>query len=165
MSDDKGLIKVGDYRLAYTCMGTGSPAIVLEAGGGTPQGTWSKIMPAIAEFSQVLSYDRAGLGESDPAPRGRNCHDLANDLAQLLHTLRIPPSYILVGNSLGGHIIRYFSYLNPGTVAGMILLDSMHPDQNRQALALMPPPTPIDSADLSALRKNLTNLMTGMINP
>ena len=164
MTEEKGFVYVGGHRLAYTRMGTGSPVVVLEAGAGTPRGTWNKIMPAIAEFTQVVSYDRASVGESDPGPRGRTCRELVDDLSQLLHTLQLSSPYVLVGNSLGGHIIRYFSYQHPGEVAGIILLDSVHHDQIRQAFALMPHPLPTDSSDLSTLRRNLTNIMNGMIS-
>ena len=164
MTEEIGMVQVNSHRLAYTCMGSGSPVVVLEAGGGTPRRTWSIVMPKIASIARVVSYDRAGVGESEPGGRGRTGDDLVQDLAHLLHNLGILAPYIMVGNSLGGNIIRYFADQYPGEVVGMILLDSVHPDQHRQALALMPPPTPTDSSDLTALRRNLTNVMSGIIN-
>ena len=56
------LVDVGGHKLHLYCQGEGSPAVILEAGGGNPSLAWFKVQPAVAQFSRVCSYDRAGLG-------------------------------------------------------------------------------------------------------
>ena len=48
------------------CTGEGSPTVILESGLGDTYVSWRKVQPEIAKFARVCSYDRAGLGYSDP---------------------------------------------------------------------------------------------------
>ena len=41
----------------------------------------------------------------------------------------VPPPYVLVGHSLGGLNVRVYASRNPSLVAGIVLVDSVHPDQ------------------------------------
>src|SRR5262245_57061791 len=60
------LVDVGGFRLFIHCTGKGRPVVVMDAGGNTPSTTWDKVQPDVAQFTRVCSYDRAGLGKSDP---------------------------------------------------------------------------------------------------
>jgi pimeloyl-ACP methyl ester carboxylesterase len=153
---EQGLVPVGSYRLAYTRMGLGSPVVVLEAAGGAPRATWDTVMPAIAGFTRAISYDRAGLGESERAGRRRTLTDLVRDLKGVLDATETPGPYILVGNSIGGSIVRYFGYQHLDQVAGLVLIDSNHPDLERRQRDLLPPPAPDDSDYLKGMRLWLT---------
>ena len=62
------LVDVGGHRLHIWCMGRGSPAVVLENGLGGSTPAWGHVQPHVAGFTQVCSYDHAGLGYSDPGP-------------------------------------------------------------------------------------------------
>src|SRR5690349_3671331 len=62
------LIDVDGRRLHLLCKGpTGSASVVMLAGGGTPSVASYEAQDRIAAFAHVCSYDRAGLGWSDPA--------------------------------------------------------------------------------------------------
>lgn len=62
------LFDVGGRDLHINCTGTGSPTAVLEGGGGAFAIDWALVQPRVAESTRVCSYDRAGLGWSDPGP-------------------------------------------------------------------------------------------------
>ena len=62
------LFDIGGRELHLRCMGSGSPTVILEAGGGTSSILWGPFQEQLAEFSRVCSYDRAGFGWSDPGP-------------------------------------------------------------------------------------------------
>jgi pimeloyl-ACP methyl ester carboxylesterase len=67
------LIDVGaGRRINIYCMGSGSPAVVLDLGWGDPLIAWAWVQPTIAKFTRVCSYERAGYGFSDPGPLPRN---------------------------------------------------------------------------------------------
>jgi pimeloyl-ACP methyl ester carboxylesterase len=123
------LVDVGGYRLHLYCTGKGSPTVILEAGGGNPWLSWYKVQPQVAQFTQVCSYDRAGLGWSDPSPKPRTTKVIAEELHTLLQNAGIRGPYVLVGHSLGGMDVRMFASEDPSEVAGMVLVDSSHPDQ------------------------------------
>jgi pimeloyl-ACP methyl ester carboxylesterase len=151
----KGMVSVGAYRLAYSCMGTGSPVVVLEAALGAPRMMWDNIIPAIAEFTSVIRYDRGSLGESERAGRRRTLPDVVGDLKAMLDALGVPGPYLLVGSSFGGYIIRYFAYQYPEEVAGLVMIDSSHPDDKSRTLALLQPPMPGESDFVKTMRSGL----------
>ena len=62
------------------CTGTGSPTVVLEAGGGAYAIDWSLVQPGVAESTRVCSYDRAGLGWSDRGPEYEVVEQIVADL-------------------------------------------------------------------------------------
>ena len=69
---------------------------------GAPSEYWAPIQQEIARLTRVCRFDRAGRGESDPAPTTpRTCADMVADLRALLRNASIPAPYVLVGNSLG----------------------------------------------------------------
>lgn len=57
---------------------------------------------------------------------------MAADLHEMLTGAGFEPPYILAGHSLGGIIARRFISQYPGTVRGLLLIDSSHEDQARQ---------------------------------
>ena len=126
------LVDIGGCRLHLYCTGEGSPTVILEAGGGNPWLSWCKVQPQVASFTRVCSYDRAGLGWSDPSPRPRTAMVIAEELHALLHNAGIPGPFVLVGHSLGGMDARMFANRYPSEVAGLVLVDSSHPDQDER---------------------------------
>ena len=130
------LVDVGGYRLHINCIGQGSPTVILDAGLGDSFHSWRKVQPQIAVFTQVCSYDRAGLGYSEASPFPRTSRVFAEELRRLLINARLPAPYVLVGHSLGGLNIRIYANQNQSSVAGMVLVDSAHPDQPNRLPAI-----------------------------
>lgn len=124
--------------LNIDCSGQGSPTVVLDSGLGVPAVGWNFVQPQIAKFTRVCSYDRAGYGWSTPGPMPRTSGEIVKELHALLAAAGEKPPYILVGHSFGGFNIRVFNSAYPGEVAGMVLVDASHEDQNsRMPAALM----------------------------
>src|SRR6478672_5257247 len=91
------LVDVEGHKLSYKVAGAGSPIVVLEYGLGGSSGDWDSVFPAVARFTRVVSYDRAGYGKSEPGPAPRSQEQLAKELHTLLHNAGIMPPYVLVG--------------------------------------------------------------------
>jgi pimeloyl-ACP methyl ester carboxylesterase len=122
------LVDVGGYRMHIYCAGQGSPTVILDSGLSDSSLSWYKVQPEVARFIRVCSYDRSGLGWSDPSPRPRNSQVFAEELHTLLHNAGIPAPFVLVGHSMGGYDVRVFASLYRSEVAGMVLVDASHPD-------------------------------------
>jgi pimeloyl-ACP methyl ester carboxylesterase len=123
------LVDVGGHRLYLNCIGTGSPTVILESGFGANAPSWAWIAPDVARDTRVCVYDPAGLGWSEPAASPQDGVAVANDLHTLLDRAHEPGPYVLVGHSLGGALALNFVARYPNDVAGVVLLDSMHPEQ------------------------------------
>jgi pimeloyl-ACP methyl ester carboxylesterase len=123
---------VGGYKMHINCTGQGSPAVILESGLGDTFISYRKVQPQIAQFARVCSYDRAGIGYSDSSRQPRTSKVMATELHALLHAAEIAPPYIVVGHSLGGFNMRLYASLFRNEVAGMVLIDASHPDQENR---------------------------------
>jgi pimeloyl-ACP methyl ester carboxylesterase len=132
-------------RLAVRCEGHGSPTVVLEAGDGDTSSAWDAVVVDVARHTTTCVYDRAGLGASDPAPRGaRQLDDLLEDLDTVLDRPVSPPPYLLVGASGGGYLVHGFAASHPDEVAGLVLVDTSPPyvDPPPQVVAETRPDAP-----------------------
>lgn len=152
---------IGGRTLRYLCAGTGSPTVVVEQGMAISMETtfswkepvgWAVIFPRIAAVTHVCVYDRAGLGTSTRLSAPATSADAARDLHALLDNLRIGPPYVLAGQSLGGMDALAFASAYPAAVAGMVLIDSSHPQQQRRFAAVLPLRQPGESEILRGFR-------------
>jgi pimeloyl-ACP methyl ester carboxylesterase len=103
--------------------GTGSPTIVFESGLGTPLNNWDSIQTRISEHYKTISYDRKGIGLSPDTDNPRTIENLVNDLDILISQNKIDGPIVLVGHSLGGHIVRKYQQSFPSKVTGLFLID------------------------------------------
>ena len=163
------LVDIGGYSLHLDCVGTGGPTVVIEAGLGDWSSSWSSwVEPEVAKTTRVCTYDRAGLGWSDPGPLPRTAQQFAQELHALLQLAKVPRPYVLVGHSLGGLTVRLFARDYRADVAGVVLIDSMHPDQATQPLpdpSAAPPSTDGGSSiTVLAARIGLVRLLTGPLD-
>jgi pimeloyl-ACP methyl ester carboxylesterase len=131
------LVDVGGHRLDIRCTGSGSPTVVLEPGLGESASSMARwIAPDVARTTRICVYDQAGHGRSDAA--AGNHADAARDLHVLLARRHIPGPYVLVGHSLGGAFALSYAHRYPKQVAGLVLLDSMHPQQTNAFAGMGP---------------------------
>lgn len=119
----------GARRLHLHCMGQGEPTVLLEAGMSGGASDWAWVQPAIARGARACAYDRAGYGWSDPMPAGapRTPHA---DFEQLLAHSGLRQPLVLVGHSLGGLLVADFARAHPQQVAGLVLVDAVHRQQD-----------------------------------
>jgi pimeloyl-ACP methyl ester carboxylesterase len=126
------LVVVNASRMHLVCTGAGSPPVILEGPQTGISAVWIPVQNGIAAFAEVCSYDRAGFGFSDPGPLPRTSANIAGELRALLRSASINPPYILVGASAGGFHVRVYAGSYPDDLAGVVLVDSSHPDQARK---------------------------------
>jgi pimeloyl-ACP methyl ester carboxylesterase len=126
-----GMVDVGGDRLHINCQGCerghGAPTVVMEAADFSL--SWDLVQPGVARFASVCSYDRAGLGWSERGPKPRSAGNMVEELHTLLGQAGVEPPYVLVGHSKGGLFVRLYAHQYPGEVAGMVLVDAAHEEQ------------------------------------
>lgn len=126
-------LDIGGIELYYELLGRQheGPTLVFDSGYGVTLDNWNPIKDEISSFSKMFIYDRAGIGKSDIDDRPRHSSQSVENLRILLVKAGIQPPYVLVGHSFGGLNIRLFASTYPEEVAGVVLLDSTHEDQNK----------------------------------
>lgn len=130
------LVQAGSVKLNIDCSGTRAedkPIVVLESSGGSPARVWAKVQPDIAKFTRVCSYDRAGLGWSEPSTTPRTREHEAEELKLLLMAANETGPYVMAGVSQGGLTIQAFTHKYPDDVAAVVLVDASHPDMDKRA--------------------------------
>ncbi|GLB04271.1 hypothetical protein AtubIFM57258_009987 [Aspergillus tubingensis] len=156
----------------YPAAGTDKPALVVFVNGlGLPQTSWEdaiarlQAQPPANGLPALLTYDRYGQGQTtdrDPddmkAEDPMHGHDtlvVVRDLRQLITQIaseklgvpdlsRLP--LVLVSNSIGGALVRLYAQEYPGTVAGLLFLDSVL--ANSDFISVYPDP---DAPDFDAI--------------
>lgn len=110
-----------------------------ESGLGFPSYGWRKVQPALERLTRTCSYDRAGLGFSDPGPLPRSADAVADDLPAMLLTAGLRPPYLLVANSPGSQPSRLLAFRHRDEVGGMVLVDPYVEGQNEVLDRIKPP--------------------------
>ena len=118
------LVDIGGRHLNLECQGIGTPVVVFVAGlGDSGQAAWRTVWGQVARSTRACTYDRAGLGRSDPGPTPASYQGSADDLHALLRSGHVPGPYLLVGHSLGGLLARLYAHDHPAQVAGVVLVN------------------------------------------
>ena len=118
------LIDIGGRKLHLYCTGTGSPTVILMAGGGAFSIDWALVQPKVAQNTRVCSYDRSGLAWSDPGPKDETVEQTVSDLHILLKKAGEKGPLLLVGASVGGIYIQAYQRTFPREVAGLVFTNS-----------------------------------------
>lgn len=132
-------IQTKDCKLHARLVGrkTDKPTIIMEAGYGDSSSTWDSIIKELSAISQVLIYDRAGLGKSEASPNLRTSFNMVLELRELLSEMNLEPPYLLVGHSFGGGNMRIFTSEFQSEVCGLVLVDSTPEDYRERFLPTM----------------------------
>jgi len=110
-------------KMNLYCEGTGSPTVIFDSGLSDWSNTWALIQPAVATRTRACSYDRPGMGYSDPSPHHPTAEQAVKDLHTLLDRANIKGPLVVVGHSLGGFYMKLYAATYPDQVAGIVLVD------------------------------------------
>ena len=117
------LVTVNGHQVHYLETGSGTPAVVFEAGMGSNHLDWQQVRARLSPATHAFFYDRAGLGWSEPRPEPRTPDQVVGELEALLEAVGVHPPYVLVGHSMGARYVRLFTHRHPERVAGMVVVD------------------------------------------
>ncbi len=157
--DFSGLVDIGDGRQLWTtCKGQGSPTVMLLSGHGNGAEDWSlvldpddpahdapgddvsagmgkivpsddAVLPSVARFTRVCSYDRPNIrtdGEvSTPREQPHTVDPDVEDLHALLEALDETEPVVLAAHSYGGLIASLYARTYPDDVAGLVMVDTV----------------------------------------
>lgn len=104
-------LTLADVHLHYEVYGKGEPLVLIPglAGGAW---IWFKHVAPLATKFRVVIFDPRGIGQSSFRSEPLTIRLLADDIAALLHGLRIDQAHIL-GASFGGFVAQEFALAYP----------------------------------------------------
>jgi pimeloyl-ACP methyl ester carboxylesterase len=157
-----GWFDIGGRRLFLRCVGHGSPTVVFEGGLTTD---WYDLQNQLSGFTRVCSYDHPNgpWSRSDPAPTPRTARDFVADLHTLLRVAGVPGPYVLAGHSNGGLFTLLYASTYPRQVAGLVLIDAVHPATIKRRLAMLKPILPPE--EWQAARQRMITVPHRLVDP
>jgi pimeloyl-ACP methyl ester carboxylesterase len=128
------LVDVGDgRRIQIDCRGQGSPTVVFQSGGDLMGAlAWRPVLERVSAKSRACAYSRAGMLWSDPARGAFRPEEVSDDLHAALKAAGETGPYVLVSHSRGGLYSMIFAGRHRDAIAGMVFVDSSHPDQEKR---------------------------------
>jgi pimeloyl-ACP methyl ester carboxylesterase len=157
-----GWFEVGGRRLFLRCTGHGSPTVVFES---HLSHDWVALQNQLSGFTRVCSWDHPSgpWSRSDPAPGPRTARDIVADLHALLRVAGVPGPYVLAGHSNRGLFSLLYASTYPRQVAGLVLIDAVHPAYHKRRLAMLKPLLPPEVWE--ALRQEAIAVPHRLIDP
>ena len=116
---------VNGITLHYVRGGEG-PAVILIHGFPQDWFEYRAIMPQLAKRFTVIAVDLRGIGGSTAMPGGYDAANMAEDVHQLISTLKLKRVFI-VGHDIGGHVAYAFVRRYPQVTRGAMILDTPIP--------------------------------------
>jgi pimeloyl-ACP methyl ester carboxylesterase len=113
--------KVNGTTLHYVRGGNG-PAIILLHGFPADWYAYHQVMPLLAKKFTVVAVDLRGVGGSSATQGGYESPNMAEDIRQLMHQLKLEQVYV-VGHDIGGMVAYAFARLYPKETRGVMILD------------------------------------------
>jgi len=123
-----GIVSSSDgIEIAYTAHRIGTPNLVLVHGWMCDQSYWNGQVPVLAEAFGVVTVDVAGHGASGLDRDEWTIASLGDDVKAVVDKLGLE-QVIVVGHSMGGYVALDAARKLPGTVVGVIGIDTLHDD-------------------------------------
>jgi 3-oxoadipate enol-lactonase len=113
----------------------GRPATFVQQGSGpdlllvhsllAERSSFDRVLPALAARCRVTMPDLPGYGGSAPLPDPVKIADYADWVADLMRTLRLPPSTTVLGNGFGGFVATALAIRHGSLFGKLVIADSL----------------------------------------
>src|SRR4030095_10039722 len=122
------LVKIGNHKLFISIKGNQDSkfTVVFESGAGGSSTDWTKVISMLPPGIRTVTYDRAGIGRSEKGPLPQTMAQNVFELHKLLKAAKIKGPIILVGQSIGGLLVRLYTEQYGKEVVGLVLVDPAH---------------------------------------
>lgn len=129
------MVDVGGFSLHADIRGVsspGMPTVVFDSGAGEDHTPWQEqnVQQTIAHAALTVSYDRAGMGESEESGLPHTAVEQAKQLHALLVSTAVPRPWLLVSHSIAGFNARVFADLYPEDTYGVVFVDASNEGMN-----------------------------------
>jgi len=122
------LVNIGNHKLFISEKESKNArfTVVFESGAGGGSQDWRKVISMLPAELRTVAYDRAGVGKSEAGPLPQTMAQSVFELHKLLDAAKIKGPVILVGQSIGGLLVRLYTERYGKNVVGLVLVDPTH---------------------------------------
>jgi pimeloyl-ACP methyl ester carboxylesterase len=123
--------QTGYYAMAngltmyYETYGSGSPLVLIHGGGSTIQSSFGRILPQLAKTHKIIAVELQAHGRTKDIDRPLSFEQDADDVAALLHHLKITKADVL-GFSNGGTTALQIAIRHPDAVGKLVLCSTAY---------------------------------------
>lgn len=119
---NSGYASVNGLKIYYEIHGTGEPLILLHGGLGSSD-MFSEIMPLLSKKKQVIAVDLQAHGRTADISRPLSYEAMADDVAALIHSLKIEKADVM-GYSVGGEVALRTAIQHPEVVRKLVIVSA-----------------------------------------
>ncbi len=113
-----------DFEIA----GNGNPTLVLFGSASAWQPIWSTLVT----ITRIVRYDTSNLVNRQSIQMPYSAQIIVKDFLALVEENKISTPFVVIGFSVSGLFAQLLSRQHPRLISGLILIDSMHPDQRKR---------------------------------
>jgi pimeloyl-ACP methyl ester carboxylesterase len=124
---------VDGVEIRYEAAGSGEPVLVFVHGWSCDRSYWRAQTDHFAASHRVVAIDLGGHGESGLGRKDWTMAAFGGDVRAVVEALGLR-KVVLVGHSMGGHVIAEAAQLMPDRVAALVLVDTFE-DVDRRVSA------------------------------
>jgi pimeloyl-ACP methyl ester carboxylesterase len=118
-----GYSEVNGLKMYYEIYGSGYPLVLIHGGGSTIQSSFGNIIPHFARNRQVIAMELHAHGRTSDRDADLSFTQDADDVAVLLHSLKISKADFL-GFSNGGQTLIEIALRHPDIVHSLVIASS-----------------------------------------
>jgi pimeloyl-ACP methyl ester carboxylesterase len=122
MSVSQHILSIEGRPAKYWTGGSGQPVVLLHGELGDARQQWAPTLEALSLHFQIIAPELPGFGVSAPLPMP-SYQSFLNWLLLLLDMLNVGGPLLLLGNSFGATLARFFAAENTEYVARLVLVD------------------------------------------
>jgi len=120
----EGTVKSPDgVEVRYETAGSGEPVLVFVHGWSCDRSYWRAQTDHFAASHRVVAVDLGGHGESGLGRKDWTMNAFGGDVRAVVEALGLR-KVVLVGHSMGGHVIAEAAQIMPDRVAALVLVDT-----------------------------------------
>ena len=134
-----GYAPVNGLKMYYEVHGSGDPVVLLHGSFMTISNNWTEWIGELSKTRKVIALEMQGHGRTADIKRDFSYEDLADDVAALLDSLKIP-SADLIGYSMGGGVAMQCAIRHPNKVRKVVSISAVfrHDGWVKEALDMFP---------------------------
>lgn len=122
MTVSQQTLTIGGRPAKYWIGGSGRPLVLIHGSFGDARQHWQPCFQALSPYFQIIAPDLPGFGVSAPLSMP-SYQNFLSWLKLLFDMLNIGGPVLMMGNSFGAVLTRFFAAENIGYVARLVLID------------------------------------------